>query len=761
MKFLIQDVSIALPFKIIYPEQIQLMYVLKNLLDKKSHGIMGIPPGIGFSILTFFFFISYKFFHKLKKKLFYCARNEISTYSFTRQLKLFFENKAENSYIKKKINEPQIISYFGKKNLCIDPRVKNTDKIDEIEDFCNNLLFGNKFEDKIREKFLWNKKRFSLKNPALVNKCIFYSNFLKKRKILEEKKIWTAQNLIDTGIKNKICSFFFYKNILNNSEIIMFSLKNLLFSDFLKDKEKNLTYQGFLIFEDFFDIESIHIFFSSTIINPIILNDCQRTLLYLKKKFFFVQNKIRKENNLREFFFVQKKNLKNRNKIGKFTTNINSKVKKNKFKVTDYSNFSNKNFRKNSARRIFHFFLMLQKIIDFFSIELERKTAWKWNTKEFLFTMFNYLSTLEISLETTKIFYYFIDHFYGFFGFLNDRNNSGLIRLIEFLRILGENSESFNTNLKIFFYQKNQDFSIVKEPEIKLACFETSFYIKCIYENFKSVIFCVPSVPEMNFLLFILDVKPMIFGNFLYFFDKKTISSSNLNLNGNFILSKTKEKNDKIDNNGKIINLLNKLLDEAFGGTVILFPSLNYLISIFSELNNPMFANKLIKKKKIFFENLFLTETISMIENYKICCDLGLQAIFFGLSRGFTEIWNLKAHYCKNLIIIDPLSTEKKSSLEVLTKNDFFLSEKFIKRYEKFFFFKNLGISLANFFTSKNDFGIFVIINKKKFPYRTNSHEKFFNFSFAPRGNKKENEILEQKGEFFNVIWYNLGIKKR
>jgi hypothetical protein len=436
-------------------------------------------------------------------------------------------------------------------------------------------------------------------------------------------------------------------------------------------------------------------------------------------------------------------------------------IKEKRVIPCDYPDLSEKNFRKNSMKRIFHFFLIFQKIINFFSSELEQKSTLKWNTKEFLYRMFNYLSGLEISLETTKFFSYFIDHFYNFFGFFGHRNNTGLLRLIEFIRIARQNSESFNSNLKIFFNQDNQDFSTVKEPEIKFVCLETSIFLKNILENFDSVIFCVPNISEISSSLFILDIKPIVFGNLLLFFDNLPISSNNFNIDSNISLTRTREKGYGIENNEKITNLLRKLMEEALGGTIILFPSLKFLTAILLELNKLAFGDDLSRNKKVFSENLTPGETISMIENFKICCDLGIKAIFLGINGGTVDIWNLKTHYCRNLVLIDPFCQEKNSFLDVLSYNEFFLGEKFIKRYEKFFLFKTLGYSISNFFSSKKDFGIFVTINKKRLFRPYISGKKFLDLSIVPGKNKKEVEILEDRKEFFNVIWYNFGFKKK
>ena len=58
MILFIENCIIKYPSNYIYPEQIQLMYVLKKIFDNKIHGLMGVPAGMGLSFTIFVFYLS-------------------------------------------------------------------------------------------------------------------------------------------------------------------------------------------------------------------------------------------------------------------------------------------------------------------------------------------------------------------------------------------------------------------------------------------------------------------------------------------------------------------------------------------------------------------------------------------------------------------------------------------------------------------------------------------------------------------------------
>ena len=80
MIIIIENVKIFYPIDIIYPEQVQIMYILKKVFDNKAHCIMGIPSGVGLSSASFCFLLSYDKFINISKKTIYSTTDEIQTH---------------------------------------------------------------------------------------------------------------------------------------------------------------------------------------------------------------------------------------------------------------------------------------------------------------------------------------------------------------------------------------------------------------------------------------------------------------------------------------------------------------------------------------------------------------------------------------------------------------------------------------------------------------------------------------------------------
>jgi Rad3-related DNA helicase len=91
MQLIIDNLKIFYPLNIIYPEQIQMMYILKKSLDYKAHCIMGIPSGTGFSTAIFCFLLSYENFVDISKKILYWTSDEIETHFIIEEWFLLFE----------------------------------------------------------------------------------------------------------------------------------------------------------------------------------------------------------------------------------------------------------------------------------------------------------------------------------------------------------------------------------------------------------------------------------------------------------------------------------------------------------------------------------------------------------------------------------------------------------------------------------------------------------------------------------------------
>jgi hypothetical protein len=177
----------------------------------------------GFSITAVSFFISYNFFSKKKRKMIYCTRKEIEKNFIIRQLEVFSKNKLDLKFGFNLSAIPSVLGLFDKKELCIDPRIKSSSKLDEIEDFCLSLITFDVFLIKENEKYFLDKK--TDQNSMFISNsyCKFFLNFKKEKENFLTKDIWSIDRLRSYGIKKGFCPFFFF------SKFIVISRDNNLF----------------------------------------------------------------------------------------------------------------------------------------------------------------------------------------------------------------------------------------------------------------------------------------------------------------------------------------------------------------------------------------------------------------------------------------------------------------------------------------------------------------------------------------------------
>jgi len=343
----------------------------------------------------------------------------------------------------------------------------------------------------------------------------------------------------------------------------------------------------------------------------------------------------------------------------------------------------------------------------------------------------------------------------GYFGY---RKINGLTKLIEFFRIIGENAESFNENFKIFFSSSNSDFPFLNEPKINFGCLETSFLTKSLLENFNSVMVCFPNGLQLNFIFFILDCKPQIFGNLGNFLEKKNINPFILNCEDLPMINLDKKKKEQQKNLAKkSFYIMNKFIDENLEGTICLFPSLNFINVFLEEWKTEKYLKNFIGKGEIFLENINLEDNYLLIENYKICCDLGLKTLLFGINGGTTTKINFKSHYCRNLLIIDPMFFEKHQTFRIFLRNSkFFLKTKQFEDCKKFYVLKNLGNILMDYFPSKKDFGVLILINQEKLILFENYWKDFWKTPFGNQKTRKIDKITQTIKNFFTKTWLNI-----
>jgi hypothetical protein len=269
----------------------------------------------------------------------------------------------------------------------------------------------------------------------------------------------------------------------------------------------------FFLFDNIFDTKFIKSIFSSIALDFLVINDSERGIFLIRRNFIKIQKKIYKKKINLDFFFSSKTDIKH--KILRecvFLKNFSNNIKqKNKEKVFNVEYINKFNYEKKKIVRIFNFLYLIEEFIFFFKTKLKENNNSNWNIEEFINKFLKICLPFDLSLNLLKIFNSCLENIFFFLSLSNLRKINGLLKLMEFLRLIGIFSESKNKNVKIFFSSENEKFQLLYEPSINLIFLETSFLFKQFFENFNSIMFCLPSKLNLNFCFFflIVDLKFM------------------------------------------------------------------------------------------------------------------------------------------------------------------------------------------------------------------------------------------------------------
>ena len=87
MKFKIGDLNVSFPYEAVYPEQLEYMTELKNLLDQEGHAILEMPTGTGKTVCLLALILSFIKQKKPSFKLVYCTRTIVEMEKTLEELK--------------------------------------------------------------------------------------------------------------------------------------------------------------------------------------------------------------------------------------------------------------------------------------------------------------------------------------------------------------------------------------------------------------------------------------------------------------------------------------------------------------------------------------------------------------------------------------------------------------------------------------------------------------------------------------------------
>jgi DNA excision repair protein ERCC-2 len=736
MIIIIENLKIIFPLKIIYPEQVQIMYILKKSIDSKGHCIMGIPSGVGLSSAAFCFFLSYENFMKISKKIIYWTSSEIETHFVLEQWAMLHKKFMINNDKNDEIFDINVSGIFDKKKLCIDHRNNDRLKIQEIEDLCQSLTIC-RLEKKNKRKHI---------NENLIKRkfiCQFFSNFLEKSKKYKLNGILTLNKALKEGIDQKICPFYLSRRFLIESNIIIGDIKHFILNDNFDLIPKKQIRCGVLILDNLYEIDGINTEFCYFQLSKIITENSVRGILIIKQE--TIRNNLKKKTNKQNYYSNLKKNFVLKNKDTSFKQNNN--IDFSMYSLIKYFRLEKKNNRiLNLIKILEELTLRVKEILDF-------KGIWRWSLTKFLKYLIKNSQDIEISIDCFRHIPKQIFKVIPSTGLFQNRIYNGMIKIGKFFKIISSCEESLNENFQFFFISLKQKYEILSESVINLMCKESSILVKLILEKFKSVIFLTNIILNLKIFILLIDCKPIIYGILKNFSLKCNIIP--ILINHKLLKAKNTQSSTELEEH--IFNIyflfINQALDIVPEGSLIFFPRF-YPLEIFVEKwrkNNVL--KKILKNRKIFIETSDFKLNTTLLEDFKLSIDLGNKSLFIGFYGGILYQANLNLNYSRTIFAIDnPIIVN--NYLSNLIKEKIWLNHqsKRNENWNHFITHKESGHILNKFFKSKKEFGVLIKISK--------SYKIKNTFSFSPEWEifnvyEKEckiNPVLVRIKELFKLI---------
>ena len=738
---------IHFPFDEISPEQIQVMFILQKLWEKRTNGIIGVPPTLNLPATVISFYLSCPFECNNNIRLMYLTETLIEKEKIFYIIEKFYNN------LKYILNERKkktflISSFLQKAKLCINSKFKKEYNNEEIEDLCLSLILPRIEKKKPTSKDKY--KKYFERSYQKYQSCPYFKNFQEK-KFKKNYGIWGLKNIRKEAFKKKICPFFFSREIIFQSQLIVIEFKNFFSSDILGLDIKRLIKTSFLIADSIRNFDGILANFTVSELNCLILNDSLRGLLYLKKSFLNLSSK--------KFSFMNDstpiKNLIDFNKIGFF-------IKKNPKFVSNYCNIFNQSSSKTLfSKRILNLIDVLLEISEFFQLIFKNKININTSLDRFFNILFRRIKNHRFN---SKYLLHLCDYIIVTClkaGTSDYRFLSGVKYLGLFLLKFGLLLESTSENFRVLTNRQTTRNHLTIESLFFLCCFEIPVFSKILYENSMSFLIFTTQNSFLYSNLSIFDQNQIYYGNIRVIFKKCFISYQELIFEKNFDQKNSKdllEKSSIISK--KMLSSMIKAFESPSTGILCIFSSYSILLDFIEHFNNSITLKQVKDYRNIFIETLESNLDFRLLENYKMCCDLGVKSIFFALSDGILSEINIENHYSRFVLKIQTkelfLNKYKKiySIWQNLPLNNF--SFPYLLKNENY---SDQNFIFRKFFGSKKDYGIFLnLVQYYKLPLGFNCSN--LEVIDDKKKFKKEGLTLNEKiYRFFNFFSdFNIGI---
>jgi len=692
----IGDLTVVFPYSRAYPEQLQYMEALRNVLREKGHAVLEMPTGTGKTAALLALILSFRAQHSRPSKVIYCTRTVAEVDKVLQELK---QLQAVAHY-------PLLaLSLSSRKNLCIFPEVSQLVGRVEVDSACWSHTAP------------WNT----------ASRCPLYSGFQARSASWKiPPGVYSLADIKSLCEEANLCPYFTVRHYLSQADVLVCSYQYLLDPRIAAAVTHDLPSDSVLIFDEAHNIDNV-------CIEAMSLNITRKSL----------HSSLKSVDSLRRL--VKEARDTDARRLQEEYQRLMLRIKPEECPSTAGGELVQlpaayiDELLPGSIRKAEHFLYFLLRILGALKTSLKTKDARIYSPYGFAY----FLKT-EGQVDQLELKY------------ASDRLRSLLLALkVESLaehfalQVVCELCAQLST--------RQQGFTVIIEPYpetskfdpvLQFTCLDASLGVKDVFQRFDSVILTSGTISPIGFYQKILSFTPTCVLSIDMTIDRPCICPIILTKGSDqlAVSSKFEERDDDsiIRNYGE---LLTHLADTIPDGIVCFFTSYKHMEGLVTAWSDKGIIHQILEKKLVYFESRNREETNAALHHFRLACDCGRGAIFMSIARGkVAEGIDFSDHYGRCIVLFgvpfqNTLSRVLKSRLGYL-KDRYGLDERDFLSFDAM---RQVAQCCGRAIRSKEDYAVLMLADKRYLSAdKKEKLPKWIKQHFAPASTNLSTDIAVQ-----------------
>jgi DNA excision repair protein ERCC-2 len=574
------------------------MKAVKATLDARGVGLLEMPPAAGKTSLMLAVVMAYQGLHNYPQKVVFCSKSVEESQRAMEELKKTAAASQATVFA---------LNFSCKKNLCLNPSVKNAGTRLQVESKCLDLTAP------------WLERACS---------CPYYAKYREVHKQWRlQPGIYTCSDVKQICEDAGLCPYFVQKQYLGAASIVMCSYQYVFNPKLSPEFLESLPQDSLIVFDDADSIDQVCIEMRSLSLNRETLNkafNCMRTLK-ARHEAAKASDDLVEDLSIRDLPLSLRLQAERRDDLL-----INPVVSAD---ILDEAVPGN-------LRRGEHFLSFLKRVLVFFRKQMKSQEA-KINSPDGLLYLFK--ASAFIDQDTLKHVSSRLHAFLTTLRVTNLEEFLPLIAVCDLCTLLATNSKGYALILEPY-PESPTEF----DPVLQFTCLDAAPIFQSVVKNFSSVLLASHQLTPFDYYGRLLDITPAVTSSIDQLCSSKICPVILTRGSDQLAVSSSIEDHDDDAIMRNYGDLLVELADTVPDGIVCFFPSYKFMEDVILKWNETGLLNRLLEYKLVFFQSKDPQETQLAIYNFKLACNAGRGAI---LVMEGSPLMKFPGHYARCLVV--------------------------------------------------------------------------------------------------------------